>query len=310
VITEWEERMVKLGKWFGKSNGEAGLNRSYPPKKKLRLEQKWLLTAGLFVGAIAIILIANWLDWRQVTKPLENLVFQLEDAYQRWLSPDKTQNPIFLLVLAFVGGLIASISPCKLALLSVNLSYIGTREITSRRDALLKASGFVLGVVTVLSLLGLGSSLIGSAIAFYRGYLEIAVGVVMLLMGLNLCGFVRLSLPQFNWQLPSSLGPYSVGLTFALVGSSCSSPVLIAVLSAAAATGSRWHSMLTMICYALGDTALIFLASLFAGLAKQARILLKYSHAIVGMAGGLLAIVGGYYLVSGVKWAIAFISYQ
>jgi cytochrome c-type biogenesis protein len=48
-----------------------------------------------------------------------------------------------LLPLAFAGGLISSLSPCQLSLLGVNLSYIGTREFTSRKDALIKAIAFV-----------------------------------------------------------------------------------------------------------------------------------------------------------------------
>ncbi|WP_204368587.1 hypothetical protein [Neosynechococcus sphagnicola] len=43
----------------------------------------------------------------------------------------------------------------------MNLSYIGTHTITSRQQAFWKAAAFVLGVVTVLSTLGLVFCLCG-----------------------------------------------------------------------------------------------------------------------------------------------------
>lgn len=283
---------MTLARWLSKS-----LYQSKVPQ--------WLRLAALFVGTILLIIIVCSINWNDISQPLQNFIFLWEDNYQKWLGKNLTGNPLFLLFLAFIGGLIASISPCKLALLSVNLSYIGTREITSRRDAFVKAGSFVLGVVTVLSLLGLFSSFIGGALYLYRGYLEIAVSLVMLVMGLSLYGLVHLPLPQTNWKLPQSLGPYSVGLTFALVSSPCSSPVLFAVLTAAAATGSGVQSTLTMVSYALGNTAVIFLASLFTGLAKQARFLLQYSDKIVSLAAGLLILTGGYYLVNGIRWVVS-----
>ncbi|NEQ23869.1 MAG: cytochrome c biogenesis protein CcdA, partial [Microcoleus sp. SIO2G3] len=229
--------------------------------------------------------------------------FKLEDSYQQWLGKQSTNNPGFLLLLAFIGGLIASLSPCKLALLTVNLTYIGTREFKSYRDAFLKAGAFVLGVVTILSLLGLFSSFAGAVMVGYRGYVNIFVGTVILLMGLTFLEIIRLPIPQTGLGLPIT-GPYSAGLTFALVGSPCTSPVLFAVLTAAAATGSQLQSTLTMISYALGTSALIFLASLFTGLAKQTHVLLKHSDWIMRLGGGLLILMGGYYLVNGIRWMI------
>jgi cytochrome c-type biogenesis protein len=185
----------------------------------------------------------------------------------------------------------------------VNLTYIGTREFTSRRDAFIKAGSFVLGVVTVLSLLGLFSSFAGAVMIRYSGYVNIVVGTVILVMGLTLLGIIRLPLPETGLGLPIT-GPYTAGLTFALVGSPCTSPVLFAVLGAAAATGSQIQSTLTMVSYALGTSAIIFLASVFTGLAKQTRALLKYSEWIMGIGGGLLILMGGYYLINGVRWLL------
>jgi cytochrome c-type biogenesis protein len=63
-------------------------------------------------------------------------------------------------------------------------------------------------------------------------------------------------------------------------------------------------STLTMVSYALGTTVIIFLASLFAGLAKQTRVLLQKSQWVMRIGAGILIVMGGYYLVNGIRWLI------
>jgi len=267
------------------------------PAKKAKISKKLLFY--LVLGLLALILVVT--IGPIIGHPLEKAISIVENSYQQWLDRQDTNNPLVLLPLAFLGGVIASISPCILALLPVNLSYIGTLKIESRWDAFSKAGLFVLGAVTILSLFGLVSSFAGTVMVEYRGYINIVVGLIMAVMGLWLLGVIKLPLPQMNLNLPQA-GPYGVGLTFALVSSPCASPVLFAVLAAAAATGSQVLGTLTMVSYALGYTILIFLASLFTGLAKQSRNLLQHSETIIRLGSVALMVTGAYYLVTGTQW--------
>ncbi len=280
---------------------------------------------GLLVLVVVSALLLVWGVEQFLRSPVYGLIqdvaWAIGETYDRWLSQQTTRNPALLLSFAFLGGLVASISPCILSLLPVNLSYIGTREIHSRRDAFIKASAFVLGVVVVLSLLGLFSSFAGFVFVQYRGYFHLVVGTVIVVMSLSLAGIITLPLPRFTATVPTHapaiaaswlttlrsqvLGPFSVGLTFALVSSPCTSPVMVSVLAAAAATGSQLQSTLTMVSYALGYTAIIFLASLFTGLVKQTRGLLTYSTVIVQVASFALLLVGLFYLITGGHWVLA-----
>lgn len=267
------------------------------PDKKAKISKKLLFY--LVLGLLALILVLT--IGPIIGHPLERAISIVENSYQQWLDRQDTTNPLILLPLAFLGGVIASISPCILALLPVNLSYIGTLKIESRWDAFSKAGLFVLGAVTILSLFGLVSSFAGAVMVEYRGYINIVVGLIMAVMGLWLLGVIKLPLPQMNLNLPQA-GPYGVGLTFALVSSPCASPVLFAVLAAAAATGSQVLGTLTMVSYAIGYTILIFLASLFTGLAKQSRNLLQHSETIIRLGSVALMVTGAYYLVTGTQW--------
>jgi len=290
---------------------------------RLKLPQFGLFALGTvfslwFVGQVGV---------SDVYRSLNELAFWLGETYDRWLKQQATTNPLALIGFSFMGGLVASISPCILSLLPVNLSYIGTRDIINRKDAFYKAGAFVLGVVTMLSLLGLFSSLAGIVLIQFRGYFYVAVGALIVLMGLSLAEWIQLpSLPAFKAAKVSPVvtqpearsprplqrlqtsaqklltGPYGVGLTFALVSSPCTSPVMFTVLAAAAATGSQLQSAAAMTSYALGYTAIIFLASLFTGFAKQARGLLEHSNLITRIASIGLLLVGGFYLVTGLQW--------
>lgn len=264
---------------------------------KARVPKSWVFFGGLFLLGIIIALVAIG----PISQQIEHFISIIENKYQDWFSQQDNTNPMVLFPLAFVGGLIASISPCILAMLPINLSYIGTREIKSQRDAFIKASLFVAGVVTVLSLLGLASSFAGAVMVEYRGYINLGVGAIILIMGLSLWGIVRLPLPQINLD-PNGIGPYGVGLSYGLVSSPCASPVLFAVLAAAAATGSQIIATMTMIIYALGYTMIIFWASLMTGLAKRTRFLLNYSEWILRIGSLALILTGGYYLVTGGLW--------
>ena len=183
----------------------------------------------------------------------------------------------------------------------MNLSYIGTLNVTSRWDAFVKAGWFVLGTVTVLSLFGLLSSFATAVIVDFKGVVQLVIGAIILVMGLSFAGVIHLPLPQTQVSLPIA-GSYGVGVTFALVSSPCASPVLFAVLAAATASGSQVLSVLTMVSYALGYTAIIFFASLFTGLVKQSRVLLQHSDWVMGLGSVVLILAGAFYVVSGIRW--------
>jgi len=271
-----------------------------PSRIILKRWMKWGLLGLLGLG---LVILASQIRFVELLRPLQSTVFWLEDRYRPWMEQQTVQHPLLLLPMAFMGGLVASLSPCILCLLPVNLGYIGTREIASRRDALFKASLFVLGVCTTLSLIGLFSGVAGAIAVQYRGHINVLVGLMIGVMGLGLLGVVPLPMPSFGKNLPIA-NPYSFGLTFALVASPCASPIMFAVVAAAGATGSQVYSVLTMLSYAIGYTMIIFLASLFTGLAQQTRQWLAHSGQILQVGGVVMLLLGSYYMVSGVNWLL------
>jgi cytochrome c-type biogenesis protein len=213
---------------------------------------------------------------------------------------NKSGSFVFLIIFGFLGGLISSLLPCVLSLLPVNLAYIGTLNIESKKSAFLKAGSFVLGVSLVMALLGVFGGLAFSVFNEYRGVINLGVGLLILAMSLALLDIFKLPMPQLFKSIPET-NPFVVGLVFALVSSPCSSPVLISVISIASNLGSLVLSLILMFAYSLGYTTIIFFASLSTGLIKQLDWFKKNSDTIIKFSAVILAIVAVFYIYSGIQ---------
>ncbi len=232
---------------------------------------------------------------------MENFLSSFEQAVSNFLKGTHGLPIPFLILLSFGGGLAASLTPCVLAMLPMNLSYIGTANITSKFDALKKSLFFVLGAALIFSLLGLFASFASFIMIEYRGYVHVIIGIFVLLMALSEFEIVKLPLPQFVTHIPHG-GPFIVGMAFALASSPCASPILFAILAMASTTGSILGGTLIMIAYSIGYTGVIFITSLFAGIAKQLGYFKKHSKVISVVSATVLGIIGVFYLYSGIKW--------
>ena len=205
---------------------------------------------------------------------------------------------IFNLALAFFGGLLSSLSPCVLSLLPLNLAYIGTLNIEDKRAAFYKAASFVLGVSVVMGLLGAFSNFAFAVFSEYRTNLYYLIGFFIILMAMMVLGLIKLPLPQLVSQMPK-VPPFIIGLLFALVSSPCSSPVLFGILSIASTASSVIESVIIMFAYALGYTAIIFLASLSVGLMKQLNWFKANSELVTRISAIILLIAGAFYIYLG-----------
>lgn len=255
-----------------------------------------LTLAGLaLLGVLAL----HWLP--RIGAQLDLAILSVSQAYARQFEARPAGPGILLPLVAFGGGLLASVSPCVLAMLPLNLSYIGTLGPLSRRQAAVRVGGFVAGTVVVLSLFGLIASFASAIVVDHRGPVHLAVGLTILVMGLKLSGWVPLPLPRLP-ELPPAGGPFLVGIGFGLISSPCASPVLFSVLAAAAGTGSTELSVVTMMSYALGYTVVIAASSLWVGLMSASRRLLSHGGMITRLSTLVLLAAGFYYTGQGLIW--------
>ncbi|MDJ1018186.1 MAG: cytochrome c biogenesis protein CcdA [Paracoccaceae bacterium] len=184
---------------------------------------------------------------------------------------------------AAVAGLLSFLSPCILPIVPFYLSYMagvsmgqispdGTLAEGVRARAVLSATAFSLGVITVFMALGASASMAGQLVREWFDALRWAAAILIIAMGVHFLGIVRIPilLREFRAEAgdTSNLsvgGAYVIGLAFAFGWTPCVGPVLAAILftAAGAETASRGASLLFV--YGVGMTLPFIIAAAFVG---------------------------------------------
>ncbi|MDI9886777.1 cytochrome c biogenesis CcdA family protein [Streptomyces sp. HNM0645] len=163
---------------------------------------------------------------------------------------------------AFLGGLLALLSPCSALLLPAFFAY--SIDTTSRLVA--RTCVFYAGLATTLVPLGAAGSFAGRLFYGHRdllvavgGWLIIALGVAQL-AGL---GFAPRRLAEAGGRIrpTTALSVYALGAVYGLAGF-CAGPILGSVLTVAALSGSPAYGGLLLAVYALGMAVPLFVLAL------------------------------------------------
>jgi cytochrome c-type biogenesis protein len=238
---------------------------------------------------------------------LENLqtqVYQLEQFANTLVSHQLTHLSLLSVGIIFTAGLLTSLTPCMLSMLPITIGYIGGYEAKSRLQAAVQSTWFALGLATTLAGLGITAALVGKVYGQIGIGLPIIVSIIAILMGLNLLEALPLQLPSFgdtNWispDLPPGVRSYGIGLTFGLVASPCSTPVLASLLGWVANTQDLILGAVLLISYTAGYVAPLIVAGTFTAAIKKLLELRRWSGWINPVSGALLVGFGVFSLIS------------
>ncbi len=167
----------------------------------------------------------------------------------------------------------------------------------------------MLGFSTVFVLLGAGASTIGRLLRVWQEPLAIAAGLLIILMGLNFLGVIRLPFLSQEARLnhsgrpASAVAAYLMGLAFAFGWTPCIGPVLGSILTLAAGrdTAGEGAAMLAVYSFGLGIPFLI--AALFSGafMAFLQRFRVHLGR-VEKVMGALLVLAGIAFLTGGIQY--------
>ncbi|WP_054308737.1 cytochrome c biogenesis CcdA family protein [Mesorhizobium sp. 1M-11] len=224
-------------------------------------------------------------------------------------------------VSAIGAGAISFLSPCVLPLVPPYLCYMagvsvedfrGNASVAAKagaRGALIAASiAFVLGFSTVFVALGAGASTIGRLLRVYQEPLAMIAGALIILMGLNFLGILRIPLLsrearfQSQGKPASALAAYVMGLAFAFGWTPCIGPVLGPILTLAGGRETVSEGALLLAAYSLGLGIPFLIAALFSG--AFMRFLSKFRvhlGRVEKVIGALLVVAGVFFLTGGVQ---------
>lgn len=235
---------------------------------------------------------------------LQNRLYELEQLADNLVSSQLTHLSLVSIGIIFVAGLLTSLTPCMLSMLPITISYIGGYEAKSRIQAAIQSAWFSLGLATTLAGLGIIAAFIGRVYGQVGIGLPIIVSIVAILMGLNLLEALPLQMPSWGgleWisqDLPESVRSYVIGLTFGVVASPCSTPVLATLLSWIATTQDMFLGALLLLSYTAGYVVPLILAGTFTATIKKLLELRRWSGWITPVSGAILVGFGVFSLLS------------
>ncbi len=163
---------------------------------------------------------------------------------------------------SFLGGLLSLLSPCSALLLPAFFAY----AFQSRGELVGRTAVFYLGLCATLVPLGMGISALSALVYGHRGtlitvsgLLIIAFGVVQIMGG----GFAFGPIERLRGRIKgdSIVTTFFLGAVYGFAGF-CSGPILGAVLTVAASSGSAVRGAGLLATYAAGMAAPLFLMAL------------------------------------------------
>ncbi len=235
---------------------------------------------------------------------LQTQLYNLEQFANQLVSSQLTHLNWVSLTVIFSAGLLTSLTPCMLSMLPITIGYIGGYENQGRRQAAIQSTWFSLGLATTLAGLGILAASLGKIYGQIGVGLPIFVSFIAILMGLNLLELIPLQLPSFgnsDWitdELPPGIRSYSLGLTFGLVASPCSTPVLATLLAWVASTQDLLLGGALLLSYTVGYVTPLILAGTFTASLKKLLKLRRWSTWINPVSGVLLISFGVFSLLS------------
>jgi cytochrome c-type biogenesis protein len=235
---------------------------------------------------------------------LQTQLYQLEQFANSLVFNQLTHLSLLSLGIIFLAGLLTSLTPCMLSMLPITIGYIGGYEAKTRLQAAVQSTWFAFGLATTLATLGVLAALVGKVYGQIGIGLPVIVSIIAILMGLNLLEALPLQLPSIgntDWisqKFPAAMRAYALGLSFGLVASPCSTPVLASLLGWVANTQDLILGPILLISYTAGYVAPLIVAGTFTASIKKLLELRRWSGWINPVSGILLIGFGVFSLIS------------
>jgi cytochrome c-type biogenesis protein len=182
----------------------------------------------------------------------------------------------------------------------------------NRIRLLTTAFTFVLGFTTVFVALGAGATSIGHFLRQWQQEMAIAAGLIIILMGLNFLGLIRIPFLsrearfQANSAPATPLGAYVMGLAFAFGWTPCIGPVLGPILSMASVQASVADGVFLLFVYSMGLGIPFMLAALFSGRFMRFLARFRMHMGKVEKVMGVLLVLAGILFLTGGMQAFAY----
>ncbi len=202
--------------------------------------------------------------------------------------------------LAFVAGILTSVTPCALASMPLLIGYIGgTRQKNTGRAFRLSVV-FAIGSAVAFVALGVITSAAGKLMGTSGSWQYFLLGALMVLMALQTWELVNI-IPHNNFTIQNTkrgyIGAFIAGILGGVFSSPCATPVLVVLLGVLAQGGNMIRGAILMLCYSLGHSCLAIVAGTSLGFVQKISAYDKngrFSNVLKAFMGTAILAVGAY----------------
>lgn len=202
-----------------------------------------------------------------------------------------SQNSLpILFSIAFLGGLIASVSPCSLSMLPLIIGYVGGYSKENPFKTSLQIFSFILGTAIVFSIIGIICALTGKVFVS-NPYFVLILASLIFVLGLKLIGILDFDFPVLIKQMPQSDGyniyiyPIILGGFFALVGTPCSTPILAGIMAFASLGANITNAVIMLFLFSIGQGLILIVAGFVTSKLKSWNRFYKVSDILMKICG-------------------------
>ncbi len=216
-------------------------------------------------------------------------------------------------VLTFIEGIITFISPCLLPMLPIYILYFAGGENTDnskKHRALINSLGFVLGFTILFVAMGAFAASIGSLFRQHQTAVNIVTGLIVIIFGLNFTGILKIGFLNFSKKSETSIKPMGFfssvlfGIIFSIGWTPCVGAFLGSALMIASQTGSLTQGIILLLLYSLGLGIPFVISAVLIDKLKGAFNFIKRNYTIINIICGVLLIVVGAMMMTGIMQKI------
>ena len=201
-------------------------------------------------------------------------------------------------MISFLEGIVTFISPCLLPMLPIYISYFAGGSERSTAKTLRCAFGFVLGFTAVFVAMGALAGTVGSFLVRYQTVVNLVLGGIVILFGLNYMGLLKLNLFRGSGRGMQAgklnfFSAFLFGVIFSIGWTPCVGAFLGSALLLAASQGRTLEGVLMLLLYSLGLGIPFLISAVLIDKLKGTFGFIKRHYNVINMiSGGLLVLMG------------------
>ncbi|MCD6152480.1 MAG: sulfite exporter TauE/SafE family protein [Syntrophobacterales bacterium] len=224
-------------------------------------------------------------------------------------NPDVYLQGSFILALmaAYLGGVLASLTPCVYPVLPITVAYIGAHSSASRLKGFALSVVYVFGMALMYTALGGFAALSGKLFGQIQTnpWVYFVIANICIFMGLSMLGVFMFSVrtPNFlsRFQLKGGkggvVGSFLVGAVSGLIIGPCTAPVFAVLLSLVAAKQNIVFGVSLMFVFACGMGTLLIIVGTFTQFLTSIPKSGMWMTRINKIFGWVLIAMGEYFLI-------------